>query len=52
MRRPVIVGELTTDEGFEILEGLVDEELVVTAGISRIADSMRVALPRSGGPGS
>ncbi len=52
LRRPVTVGELTTDEGFEILEGLVDGELVVTAGISRIADSMRVSLPRPTGAGS
>ena len=52
LRRPVTVGELTPDEGFEILEGLVDEELVVTAGISRIVDSMRVSLPRPTGPGS
>ena len=51
LRRPVIVGELA-DEGFEILEGLLDEELVVTAGISRIADSMRVSLPLPVGPGS
>ena len=51
LRRPVIVGELA-DEGFEILEGLLDEELVVTAGISRIADSMRVSLPRPPGAGS
>ena len=52
LRRPVTVGVLTLDEGFEILEGLVDEELVVTAGISRITDSMRVSLPRPPGPGS
>ena len=47
----MIVGELV-DEGFEILEGLLDEELVVTAGISRIADSMRVRLPLPAGAGS
>ena len=51
LRRPVTVGELT-EEGFEIIEGLVDEELVVTAGITRIADSMRVRLPSPTGPGS
>ena len=51
LRRPVTVGELTTNEGFEIVEGLVDEELVVTAGITRITDSMRVSLPLPGGEG-
>lgn len=44
IRRPVTVGELTAD-GFEVLEGLVDEELVVTAGVSRIRDSLRVTVP-------
>ncbi len=51
LRRPVTVGELR-NEGFEILEGLLDGELVVTAGTSRIADSMRVRLPRPTGAGS
>ncbi len=50
-RRPVIVGEVV-NEGFEILEGLLDEELVVTAGISRIGDGMRVSLPLPAGAGS
>ena len=44
LRRPVTVGELT-DEGFEILDGILDQELVVTAGITRIGDSTRVRLP-------
>ncbi len=44
MRRPVTVGELTS-EGLEVFEGLADGELVVTAGVSRISDSMRVRLP-------
>ncbi len=52
LRRPVTVGEVTTDELFEIIEGLVDEELVVTAGITRIRDSMRVSLPLPAGGGS
>jgi RND family efflux transporter MFP subunit len=43
-RRPVVVGDLT-EAGLEILEGLLDEELVVTAGVSRLRDSMRVRLP-------
>ena len=45
LRRPVVVGELT-EEGLEILEGLVDGELVVTAGVSRVRDSLLVRLPR------
>ena len=52
LRRPVTVGELTTDEGFEIIEGLVDEELVVTAGVTRIRDSMQVSLPLPAEEGS
>jgi len=42
-RRPVRVGELTA-EGLEILEGLQEGELVVTAGVSRIADGQKVKL--------
>ncbi len=42
-RRPVTIGELTAD-GIEIFEGLVDGELVVTAGVSRISDSLKVKL--------
>jgi RND family efflux transporter MFP subunit len=44
LRRPVTVGELTGD-GFEVLDGLFDEELVITAGVSRIRDSLRVRIP-------
>jgi RND family efflux transporter MFP subunit len=51
IRRPVTVGELTAD-GFEVLEGLVDEELVITAGVSRIRDSLRVRLPGASQAGS
>jgi RND family efflux transporter MFP subunit len=42
-RRHVKVGELVT-EGLEILEGLADGDLVVTAGVSRIADGQQVKL--------
>lgn len=42
-RRPVEVGDLTA-EGLEVLEGLTDGEIVVTAGISRIADGQQVRL--------
>jgi RND family efflux transporter MFP subunit len=42
-RRPVTVGDLTP-EGLEIIEGLQEDELVVTAGVSRIADGQAVRL--------
>jgi len=40
-RKPVTVGELTA-EGLEIFEGLVDGDLVITAGISHISDGQKV----------
>ncbi len=40
-RRSVVVGELT-EEGLEIFEGLTDEDLVVTAGISHIVEGQKV----------
>ena len=42
-RRPVTVGELTAD-GLEIFDGLVEGELVVTAGVSKIIDGQKVRL--------
>lgn len=42
-RRDVRVGELTTD-GLEILDGLTDGDRVVTAGVSRIVDGLRVRI--------
>jgi RND family efflux transporter MFP subunit len=42
-RKTVVVGELTT-EGIEVFEGLDDEDLVVTAGISYIVDGQKVKL--------
>lgn len=42
-RQPVTIGELTAD-GIEILQGLSDGDLVVTAGVSRISDSLKVRL--------
>lgn len=42
-RKPVTIGELTAD-GIEIFEGLSDGELVVTAGISRISDNLKVKM--------
>jgi RND family efflux transporter MFP subunit len=43
-RRPVEVGELT-GLGLEVLEGLQDGDLLVTAGVSRIEDGLEVKLP-------
>lgn len=42
-RKPVTVGELTA-EGLEILDGLVDGERVVTAGVRRLKDGRKVRL--------
>lgn len=42
-RRDVTVGDLTQD-GLEVLDGLRDGDLVVTAGVSRIADGQSVRL--------
>jgi RND family efflux transporter MFP subunit len=42
-KKSVKVGELT-QEGFEIIEGLQDGELIVTAGISKLSDGMKVKL--------
>lgn len=44
-RQPVKVGVLTAN-GFEILEGLNDGDLIVTAGISKITDGMKVRLSK------
>jgi RND family efflux transporter MFP subunit len=42
-RRTVTVGRLTRD-GFEVLSGLEDGQLVVTAGLSKLRDGMKVRL--------
>jgi RND family efflux transporter MFP subunit len=42
-RRPVQVGELTS-EGLEILDGVEEGDLVITAGVSRIAEGQKVRL--------
>lgn len=42
-RRNVKIGELT-DDGLEILEGLQEGDLVVTAGVTRIVDGQKVRL--------
>ena len=50
-RRSVTVGEFVRD-GLEIVEGLEDGDLVVTAGVSRISAGQEVKLvrPGTGGP--
>lgn len=45
-RKAVAIGELT-DAGLEVLEGLVDGDRVVTAGVSKIHDGQRVKLPET-----
>ena len=45
-RQPVRKGDLTA-EGIEILEGVAEGELLVTAGLSRISDGLRVRLLES-----
>ncbi|MCP5117017.1 MAG: efflux RND transporter periplasmic adaptor subunit, partial [bacterium] len=42
-RQPVSVGELVS-EGLEIVEGLEDGDLVVTAGVTQIAEGRQVKL--------
>lgn len=42
-RRPVRVGDLT-DEGLEIVSGLSDGDLLITAGVTRIEDGRKVRL--------
>lgn len=48
LRREVTVGGLTADGGLEILQGLVDGDRVVTAGVSRIQDGRKVRLDSAG----
>jgi RND family efflux transporter MFP subunit len=47
-RQRVTVGDLT-DAGMVILDGLEEGAMVVTAGISRIEEGMRVAVPEGDG---
>jgi RND family efflux transporter MFP subunit len=46
-KRPVEIGELTPT-GLEIFEGLEDGEYIVTAGVSRIQDSLKVRFIKPG----
>jgi RND family efflux transporter MFP subunit len=47
-RRDVVVGDLTPDGGLRIVHGLTDGDRVITAGVSRIQDGMRVRLDPGG----
>ena len=42
-RQPVIIGELTS-EGLEVLQGVSEGDLIVTAGINRLSDGQKVRL--------
>ena len=46
-KKSVLIGELTP-EGLEVLDGLNDGEYLVTAGVSRIQDSLKVKFNRAG----
>jgi len=46
-KKPVEIGELTPD-GLEVLEGIRDGDYLVTAGISRIQDSLKVRFNKTG----
>lgn len=46
-RQEVVVGELTP-QGLEVFEGLHDGDLVITAGVSKIKDGMKVRRPNVG----
>ena len=42
-KKEVTIGEITS-EGIEIFNGLVDGDLLVTAGVSRVSDGMKVKI--------
>jgi len=44
-KKTVVIGELTPD-GLEVLEGLQDGDHLVTAGVSRIQDSLKVRFTK------
>lgn len=46
-RRRVTIGEFVAD-GLEILDGLSEGDLLITAGVSKIEDGMQVRLPIQG----
>jgi RND family efflux transporter MFP subunit len=42
-KKVVTIGEMTSD-GIEIFEGLIDGDLLVTAGVSRVSDGQKVKI--------
>jgi RND family efflux transporter MFP subunit len=46
-KKPVEIGELTPD-GLEVLKGIEDGDYLVTAGVSRIQDSLKVRFDKPG----
>jgi len=47
-RVPVLTGELT-GEGLEVLEGIEDGDLLVTAGLHKLTDGLQVKVPQPSG---
>jgi membrane fusion protein, multidrug efflux system len=47
-RKPVTIGDLT-ERGLEIFEGLSDRDLVITAGLSKLTEGLKVKLPPNKG---
>jgi RND family efflux transporter MFP subunit len=47
-RVPVLTGELT-GEGLEVLDGLEDGDLLVTAGLHKLTDGLQVKVPQPSG---
>jgi RND family efflux transporter MFP subunit len=43
-RQPVVVGALTSDEQIEIVEGIAEGDVIVTAGVRRLEEGLRVRL--------
>ena len=42
--RQIILGRFQSDSRIEVLEGLSDGEVIVTAGVSRLVDGQKVKL--------
>jgi RND family efflux transporter MFP subunit len=43
-RQPVTVGELTSDERIEIVDGVAEGDVIITAGVRRLDEGLRVLL--------
>jgi hypothetical protein len=49
-RKPVTVGDLTTDgedDLIEVLDGLAEGDIIITAGVRRLEDGRLVRLPET-----